>query len=189
MDVLHTVQLSRFVVLEIFQDDCNESPREWDNLGEMVCSHRRYHLGDIQILTGTEESFDPSEHWGKDGFWLPLYLYDHSGVTMSTTPFSCHWDSGQVGWIGVSRAKIKEEFIVAEGETEEQIRERALQCLRREVETYDQFLRGDVYGFRLLKKGEVEDSCWGFYGTNWKENGILDNLDDKQRKKALAALA
>ena len=30
---------------------------------------------------------------------LPLYLYDHSGITISTGPFSCPWDSGQVGWI------------------------------------------------------------------------------------------
>ena len=28
---------------------------------------------------------------------LPLYLYDHSGITMNTTGFSCPWDSGQVG--------------------------------------------------------------------------------------------
>ena len=25
---------------------------------------------------------------------LPLYLYDHSGITMNTTGFSCPWDSG-----------------------------------------------------------------------------------------------
>lgn len=30
---------------------------------------------------------------------LPLYLYDHSGITISTEPFSCPWDSWQVGWI------------------------------------------------------------------------------------------
>lgn len=30
---------------------------------------------------------------------LPLYLYDHSGITMNTCGFSCPWDSGQVGWI------------------------------------------------------------------------------------------
>ena len=27
---------------------------------------------------------------------LPLYLYDHSGITMNTCGFSCPWDSGQV---------------------------------------------------------------------------------------------
>ena len=33
-----------------------------------------------------------------DGFvFLPLYLFDHSGITMNTSGFSCPWDSGQVG--------------------------------------------------------------------------------------------
>ena len=39
---------------------------------------------------------------------LPLYLYDHSGLAMSTESFSgraphAEWDSGQVGWIYVSK--------------------------------------------------------------------------------------
>ena len=28
---------------------------------------------------------------------LPLYLHDHSGLTMNTSGFHCPWDSGQVG--------------------------------------------------------------------------------------------
>ena len=30
---------------------------------------------------------------------LPLYLYDHSGLTMSTNDFGDRWDSGCVGFI------------------------------------------------------------------------------------------
>ena len=30
---------------------------------------------------------------------LPLYLFDHSGITMNTTGFNCRWDSGVVGWV------------------------------------------------------------------------------------------
>lgn len=30
------------------QDDSPESPREWDNVGTMVCWHRHYKLGDEQ---------------------------------------------------------------------------------------------------------------------------------------------
>jgi hypothetical protein len=63
------------------------------------------------------------------------------------------------------------------------------------METYDQYLRGDVYGFVLTKTvkqqdkcphcGEIireyeveeeDDSCWGFYGDCLEENGILDNI-------------
>ena len=39
---------------------------------------------------------------------LPLYLYDHSGITMNTCGFSCPWDSGQVGWIYADKAMIEQ---------------------------------------------------------------------------------
>lgn len=41
---------------------------------------------------------------------LPVYMYDHSGLTINTTGFSCPWDSGLLGWIYASHDKIKEEF-------------------------------------------------------------------------------
>ncbi len=31
---------------------------------------------------------------------------------------------------------------------------------------YDSYLRGEAYGFELYKDGELEDSCWGFIGSN-----------------------
>lgn len=46
---------------------------------------------------------------------LPLYLYDHSGLAMSTETFvgkavHAEWDSGQVGWIYVSKEDALKEF-------------------------------------------------------------------------------
>lgn len=175
--------------LVIIQDDMVESPREWDNLGTMVCWHRRYDLGDEQIkhpddwirsLVNADDDEEITDVWDeayKQYVILPLYLYDHSGITMRTYPFGCPWDSGQVGYIYCEKGK--------EGLSDERIKE----VLIGEVETYDQFLTGDVYGFVLYKKTkcnecghveeENEDSCWGFYGTNWKENGMLDHIPDE----------
>lgn len=48
---------------------------------------------------------------------LPLYLYDHSGITISTGPFSCPWDSGQVGWIYAP----KDTFRKATGYSEDEL--------------------------------------------------------------------
>ena len=39
----------------ITQDEYAESPRDWDNLGTMVCFHRRYNLGDWEI---TKDEFN-----------------------------------------------------------------------------------------------------------------------------------
>lgn len=160
--------------LEIEQDSSPESPRTWDNLGTMVCFHKRYDLGDKTDYRSEDyDSWDELRQGIIDNegevFMLPLYLYDHSGITISTRPFNCNWDSGQVGFIFVSKNKVKKEGI---DET------KVLDYLKGEVETYDQYLTGDVYGYRVY---EVEtcslghehktlvDSCWGFYGEEYAE--------------------
>jgi hypothetical protein len=102
--------------LEIVQDTDPESPRTWDNLGTMVCFHKRYELGDKTDYR--TEDYDSWEEL-KEGIIknegevviLPLYLYDHSGITISTSSFDCRWDSGCVGFICVSKDKIREEGI------------------------------------------------------------------------------
>lgn len=49
-------------------------------------------------------------------------------------------------------------------------REKAYDIALAEVETYDQYLVGDVYSYNLEdKETEDTDSCGGFYGENiWK---------------------
>ena len=41
---------------------------------------------------------------------LPIYMYDHSGITISVNPFSCPWDSGQIGFIYISKEKARKEY-------------------------------------------------------------------------------
>jgi len=92
---------------------------------------------------------------------LPLYLYDHSGITMSTSRFNDPWDSGQVGWIYVSHTDVEKEY----GTFNEESIEKAMKLLQGEVEYYDHYIRGDCYGFQLYKDDEEIDSCWGFIGS------------------------
>jgi hypothetical protein len=73
---------------------------------------------------------------------LPLYLYDHSGITMSTSPFSCRWDSGQVGWTFVSKKKIREEYGVKR--ISKELIEKVTEMLEGEVRTYDMYLTGEL---------------------------------------------
>jgi len=91
---------------------------------------------------------------------LPLYLYDHSGITMSTGGFSCPWDSGQVGWIYADHEMIEKEY----GKVTPETVEKARQLLEGEVKSYDYFLTGQCYGFQLFKDDVEMDSCWGFLG-------------------------
>ena len=162
-------------VLEIEQDSSPESPRTWDNFGKMICFHRRYDLGDkhdynSDNYNGWDELREQIEQDYNVGVILPLYLYDHSGITMSTSPFSCNWDSGQVGWIFCTKEEMDSNWIKLSGQDKI---ERSEVLLKGEVETYDQYLTGDVYGYKIYEVStcdhghehkELVDSCWGFYG-------------------------
>lgn len=172
-----TIQLENNVRAEIYHDDdCQESPRDWDNLGTMVCWHRDYDLGD-------ENDFDnPTEfkEWLKDNpaIVLPLFLYDHSGISMSTSreyPFNCPWDSGQVGYIYLTLERARKEYSCKR--ISKQLRNRIVSYLKGEVKTYNQYLTGDIYGFKTVcNECETEiDSCWGFYGSDTKDNGMTEH--------------
>lgn len=189
--VSETIEFKDGHVLMVVADEFPESPREWDNLGTMICFHRNYKLGDEHNFSNPDDCKDFLEN--EDiGVILPLFLYDHGGITMSVKPFSCQWDSGQVGWIYVTKEDIKKEF----GDLSPETLSKVTNYLCGEVKVYDQFIQGDVYGFKLLSPhecgcdyctcdGEEVDSCWGFYGHDVKENGILDYLDKKYREEIL----
>lgn len=143
----------RGVRIEILPDPDPCNPREDENLGTMICWHRRYKLGDLQPkedpsavlddlcnqacpeyaeaverLEEIERRLDgwcwskddmeylTSQHpvlWSRakafvdrlraqallNGVMLPVYLMDHSGLSVNTVGFGCPWDSGQVGMI------------------------------------------------------------------------------------------
>jgi hypothetical protein len=162
--------------IEVIQDESPSSPREDDNLGTMVCFHGRYDLGDKHnYKSGDYNGWDEMEKSiiknENVGVILPLYLYDHSGITISTSPFSCNWDSGKIGFIFISKEKMLKEYggkIVTQT-----LKDKVEGYLKSEIEIYDQYLTGDVYGYRVSEvttcseghEHETEiDSCWGYYG-------------------------
>lgn len=156
------------IKIEMDEDPCCDSPRDWDNLGVMVCFHSRYSLGDKHDFT-TEEIKEFVER--NDVISLPLYLYDHSGITMRTYPFDCPWDSGQVGFIYVTHEDVRKEFKVKK--VGSRIHDRVLAVLCQEVTTYNQYLTNDIYGYQIEANGEHIDSCWGYYGHDFEQNDLL----------------
>lgn len=158
--IYNTKKVGKYTV-KVVQDDDPINPRkEWDNLCKMVCFHSRYNLGD-------KHDFDIESIQEfvkrKDVFSLPLYLYDHSGITISTAPFSCQWDSGQVGYIYVERDTFLKEFGFKK--MTKKAKERLNDLLTGEVEEYDSYLTGDVYGFKVEdEEGDTIESCWDFIG-------------------------
>lgn len=169
---------------EIIQDVDVESPRDCDdNLGKMICFNRKYSLGDKHEFT-----FDMFDSWDelkynlirnkKAVVILPLYLYDHSGLTIATTPFNCPWDSGRVGFIYADRETILNEYKVKR--ITKKIRETVTEVLQTEVKTYDQYLRGDVYSYIITaENGEVVEYVNDIYGYNECEKQAIDSIKSR----------
>lgn len=119
--------------------------------------------------------------------WLPLWLYDHSGITMScgarTGQFADRWDSSQVGWIVMLKETAMKELAAyaldVNGQhikvenpheggastwsyktcslTDDTWRTRAIEVMTGEVELYDQYLTGEVFWYQLYKDVSGDD--------------------------------
>lgn len=120
---------------------------------------------------------------------LPLYLYEHSGIAMSTTSFNDRWDSGQIGWIYTDKETVLShggKIQSSKGNlikiTERNWKEGAYQNLKEEIKIYDMYLQGQVYGIVIekydsdLKEFDEINSCWGFYDDGYDEEKILLKL-------------
>lgn len=134
--------------------------------------------------------------------WLPMYLYEHSGMTVSCGerkyPYNDQWDSSEIGWIVMSKETAVKEL----GAGEDDWKEKAEACMKAEVESYDNYLTGDVWYYTLyesalpvgenengvvVKTGkpvsgedawEEKDSCGGFEGSYLIKSGIPENVGD-----------
>ena len=171
--------------LVVNQEECAESPREWDNVCKMIFIGNHSHLGDKHDFHSKYESFEAhQEAIEKEldvAFIAPVYAYIHSGMTISLSPFSCPWDSGKLGWVVITKQALRENYGVKR--ITKALIEKAMVHVKCEVETLDQYIRGEVYYFNIEDEdGDVEDSCGGFYGDDIKENGILDHIGEEDRK-------
>jgi hypothetical protein len=178
-------------ILQVIADDDPMSPREWDNLSHIYGQHRNYTIGDGE---------PPSDHLRalqRGGprllyRWLRRYqglvaftklgMYEHSGITVYPVPLGSNghhafdsdgWDSGTVGYAYVDRERL--DYMGTDQADAERV-------MLAEVQEYDNFVRGDVWGFVLSKPcdhedehdsdesiaacphSEIVESVWGFIG-------------------------
>lgn len=187
-----------------------ENPRnDWSNFSHMVCEHRRYSLGD-KSRGVVRELQDLCDNYGIDcyGDWRedeedmtiaemikelskhivirPISLYDHSGVSIYYGSPCDPWDSGYVGFGYMERSDVEE---VRGKEGDDEWRDSAISIMDHEMEIYNKYINGEVYGFVLEEREvpskaltetpewkeflkdwwnkefqwEEKDSCWNFY--------------------------
>lgn len=107
---------------------------------------------------------------------VPIRCYEHSGVAFSMCteyPFNDPWDSYWAGVAYVTYAELREEY--KRTRVTKTTRELAIKILSAELEAYNDYVEGRVYGYIVDSPAEEDvASCWGFYGRDADEDGYMD---------------
>jgi hypothetical protein len=157
-----------YEVRYLVRDDNAESPDEFGDDGAfLVHYHRSFDIRRDRIITA-----DDARDWyqgrkipqQKDYHIFAVSAYIHSGVALSlsndTYPFNDRWDVSHVGLILLSKKEWKTKS------------KRALKYAQGLIETWNQYLCGDVYGivcekFDKKRNSIDHESVWGFYGEKY----------------------
>lgn len=188
-EIVDTIEYKGYTI-KIYADDDPIDPRNWDNLGKMICFHNRYDLGDKHDCRSSDfEGWDEirdylTKEYGA-AIICPLYLYDHSGVSIKIGSFQgllpqghAEFDSGCVGFIYANEEMILKEF-GGKKVTKYKLK-KAIEILEGEVEIYNDYISGACYGYAIddPEGNEIDDSCWGFYGYEWEKNGLEETAEN-----------
>lgn len=157
--------------LVIEYDTHGMSPREWDNLGFFFTKERNYQSPDgtdhvlYQCMieaedTTTARHMEEIKRIALDEtmqtivYITPVYRYKHGGVVYRRGTAN-GFDYFNCGF-----------YIVTEGSAEVLGTPPELydEVIDQELALYTKWANGEVYGYTLYdEKGNLEDSCWGFY--------------------------
>lgn len=164
-------------------------PRGHDHLGKMICFHKRYNLGDKHDTKKPESWRKLEERLLKKSEEViihDLYLLDHSGLSMSTSPYQSSWDSGKVGFIYTTKERILKRYQA--DEITDELLEKARRVLKAEVEEYNQYLRGDVYGFEIIDEHECSECGISHSHTIDQVYGYYSIEHAKEEAESIAAM-
>jgi hypothetical protein len=124
--------------------------------------------------------------------WLPKYVvaiplrvqdYGSNGLKIDAWPECYEYDEKQDSWLYATKKDILECFMAKR--LTKQLRAKALHNLKCELETYQQYLEGDVWGHVIEDEDgdEVGDSCWGMFGHEYAEEEARSEFKSFLKRK------
>ena len=170
-DIIETIEYKNYQI-QLCYDTYPDDPRKFcENAGFMACFHKKYKLGDQHDFNEPQDLIDWIEANKDTIYYLPLYTYEHGNITISTKPFGCRFDSGQVGFIYMTKEKAEKEGI-----------KDPYHILDCEVKIYADYISGNTYGAMILdSEGEVIDSQFGYIGDSQividEAKGMIDTYN------------
>ena len=108
--------------------------------------------------------------------WRPISMYEHSGISIwlggKSGHYDARWDCSTIGFAYVDKCTAKKEGALRAGNDGlyngyKSWQEWAYAMMEYEMQSYNQYVTGDVFGYMVEGgDGYCDDSWWGFYGTD-----------------------
>lgn len=153
---IQTIEATGGHRIEVEYDDCPENPREWHNVWTILTAQSRH----LDIDGTYHEGAIPEDA----DMVVPVYRYEHGAVLYRAgdeNPFSCPWDSGQIGVAYLPFGTLSDEW---PNESVTGAKEKARACLDGELSAYTAWANGEVYAYTVFDPdGDIIDGCSGFF--------------------------
>jgi hypothetical protein len=169
--------------VKIFRQQNPVDPMSKPSPVTLELSHGRYDLGDKDANTGRNESWEAVEQEIREEHQViamkKVYLLDHSGLRIKTSPFNNAWDSGMVGYAYVTEESLPD---YSDTQHDRPDRDKIQTWIDDRIKQYDQYLSGEVYRYEVIEDGESVDTCGGFYGDPRKNEILWDYVGYPREK-------
>jgi len=175
---VHIEQYKGYTIKIEYDLNAMNPRKEFDNMGTMVTWKRGYTLGDKQPRMDKYDYFAEVIRGSTAGngrmynsYWYPLYeCSSGSDVRLRVGEWMEPYDDSQIGWIYVSKADVRKEYGIKH--VKENHKLLVQRVLKGEVEEYNAYLSGEVYGWTVVGwSGEdpnyMFDSVWGYYDYDY----------------------
>jgi hypothetical protein len=139
-----------YINVVALEDDTDFYRPEKHPLFTLTHRHRDYVFGD-DTFRDLDELPDAD-----DVISLPVYMYDHSGITINTTGFSCPWDSGKVGVVYVYKdAALQHGYELHHHAGIEKVKD----DLRAHVQMWDDYISNNIWEYTIYEVGTDDVFC------------------------------
>lgn len=180
--------------VRIVHDSSAEDPREWDDMCRIGPTHVwrnpiEKQIADLIIRTNGWRAME--EMASVAGHGTLNRILDNEDRLHDDETFRNTWLEAVKGELIVDTFSIQHETYIAYS-TPEMCRyvgtpwDEAARVMAGSVETFKQWVEGDVYGYIIEECIDVDDgdwievdACWGFYGSDPFENGISDSVPEE----------
>lgn len=150
--------------IRVVQDEDPESPDGWDDDEVFLVG---FSGRNFEVTRDGLKCPEDIEDWRDEYDIFQLDAYIHSGVSLhlSGSGPSCGWDRGQIGFALVKKRSELEQLGQVQTWPDRPSQRKLAEGL---VETWNQYLSGDVWGYIVEDSdGEEIEALWGCYGSDY----------------------